>query len=180
MLNYFKIRSIRRILDIPTTVRLCLSLCISHLDYCNYLLYGLPDSTLNRLQRVQNTCACLVLRRTKRDSITECFKELHWLPIWQRIAYKILLLTHKSVNGQGPKYIQKLIEPTIQRRRGLRSDRDTNLLLRPKTKLKTFADRSFSVAAPTLWNKLPLWLRQADHLTFKKGLKTHLFAETFN
>ena len=47
MLNYFKIRSIRCILDVPTTTRLCLSLCISHLDYCNSLLYGLPDSTLN-------------------------------------------------------------------------------------------------------------------------------------
>ena len=148
MFNYFKIRSIRRILDIPTTTRLCLSLCISHLDYCNSLLYSLPDSTLNRLQRVQNMCAHLVLRRTKRDSITECLKELHWLPIWQRIAYKILLLTHKSVNGQGPKYLQKLIEPKIQRRGGLRSDRDTSLLLRPKTKLKTFTDRSFSGSCP--------------------------------
>ena len=43
-------------------------------------------------------------------------------------------------------------------------------------------DRSFSIAAPTLWNKLPikLRLRQMDHLTFKRELKTHLFAETFN
>ena len=47
MFNYFKIRSIRRILDVPTTTHLCLSLCISHLDYCYSLLYGLPDSTLN-------------------------------------------------------------------------------------------------------------------------------------
>ena len=150
MFNYFKIRSIRRILDVLTTMHLCLSLCISHLDYCNSLLYGLPDSTLNRLQRVQNMCAHLVLRRTKRDSITECLKEPHWLPIQQRIAYKILMLTHKSVNGQGPKYLQNLIQPTIQKRKGLRSERDTNLLLRPKTRLKMFTDRSFSVAAPTL------------------------------
>ena len=114
MFNYFKIRSIRRFLDVPTTTRLCLSLCISHLDYCNSLLYGLPDSTLNQLQRVQNMCACLVLRRTKWDSITECLKELHWLPIHQRIAYKILVLTHKSINGQGPKYLQNLIQPTTQ------------------------------------------------------------------
>ena len=47
MFNYFKIRSIRGILDVPTTMCLCLSLCISHLDYCNSILYGLPDSTLN-------------------------------------------------------------------------------------------------------------------------------------
>ena len=182
MFNYFKIRCIRNILDVPTITRLCLSLCISHLDYCNSLLYGLPDSTVNRLQRVQNMCARLVLRRTKRDSITECLKELHWLPIKQRISYKILVLTHKSVNGQGPKYLQELIQPTTQRRIGLRSQKDSDLLLKPRTKFKTFVDRSFSIAAPTLWKRLPikLRLRQMDHLTFKRELKTHLFAETFN
>ena len=42
MFNYFKIRSIRPLLDVPTTARLCLSLCILHLDYCNSVLYGLP------------------------------------------------------------------------------------------------------------------------------------------
>ena len=180
MFNYFKIKSIRCILDVPTTTHLCLSLCISHLDYCNSLLYGLPDSTLNQLQRVQNMGARLVLRRTKRDSITGCLKELHWLPIRQRIAYKILVLTHKCVNGQCPKYLQHLIQPTTHRRKGLRSQKDTGLLLRPRTKLKTFADRSFSIATPTLWNKLPLRLRQTDHLTFKRELKTHLFVETFS
>ena len=85
MLNYFKIKGIRRLLDIPTATHLCLSLCISHLDYCNSLLYGLPDSTIKRLQRVQNMCACLILRRGKWDSITQCLRELHWLPIHQRI-----------------------------------------------------------------------------------------------
>ena len=118
MFNYFKKRSIRKILDIHTTTCLCLSLCISHLNYCNSLLYGLPVATLNRLKRVQNMCACLILRRTKRDSITKCLKELHWLPIQQRIAYKILLLTHESINGHGPKYLQKLITPNTQRRTG--------------------------------------------------------------
>ena len=102
MFNYFKIKVIRRLLDIPTATSLCLSLCIFHLDYCNSLLYGLLDATINRMQRVQNMCACLILRRGKQDSITQCLRELHWLPIHQRIAYKILTLTHKCLNGQGP------------------------------------------------------------------------------
>ena len=81
MYNYFKIRSIRKLLDIPTGTCLCLSLCISYPDYCNSLLYGLPDTTINRLQRVQNMCACLILRTGKRDSISQCLKELYWMPI---------------------------------------------------------------------------------------------------
>ena len=89
MFNYFKIRSIRPLLDVPTTARICLSLCISHLDYCNSVLYGLPGTTISRYQRIQNMCACLTLRWGYRDSITECLKKLHWLPIKQRIQYKI-------------------------------------------------------------------------------------------
>ena len=147
MLNYFKIKSIRHLLDVKTTARLCLSLCISHLDYCNSVLYGLPDTTLNRLQRIQNMCARLTLRRGKRDSITECLKELHWLPIKQRIHYKILTLTHKCVHRIGPKYMQDLIRMQPPTRPRLRSNREVNLLVRPLTKCKTFADRSFSVGA---------------------------------
>ena len=179
MFNYFKIRSIRHLLDESTTAHLCLSLCISHLDYCNSLLYGLPDITINKLQRVQNMCAFLTLRRGKSDSITQCPRDLHWLPICQHIAYKILVLTHRSVNKTSPKYIQELVTPLQQRRTGLRSAKHNDLLLRLRTWLKTFAERSFSVAAPTLWNQLPPSLRQEDLLTFKKALKTHLFKEAF-
>ena len=180
MLNYFKIKGIRRLLDIPTTTHLCLSLCISHLDYCNSLLYALPDTTINRLQRNWNMCPHLIFRRGKWDSITQCLKELHWLPICQRIAYEILTLTHKCLNSQGPQYLRKLLTVHRQQRQGLRYQNQWDLLLRPLTRLKTFADRSFSVAAPTLWNQLLPGLRQADHLTFKEGLKTHLFEIFFN
>ena len=107
--NYFKIISIRPLLDVPTIAHLCLSLCISHLDYCNSVLYGLPDTTIKRYQRIENMCACLTLRQGIRESIMECLKDLHWLPIKQRIQYKILTLTHKCINKIGPKYLQDLI-----------------------------------------------------------------------
>ena len=74
MFNYFKITSIRQLLDVPTTAHLCLSLWISHLDYCNSVLYGLPNTTTRKYQRIQNMCACLALRRSNRDSITECLR----------------------------------------------------------------------------------------------------------
>ena len=182
MINYFKIKSIRTLLDVKTTARLCLSLCISHLDYCNSVLYGLPDITLNRYQRIQNMCARLTLRRGRRESITECLKELHWLPIKQRIQYKILTLTRKCLNKIGPKYLQDLIQLRPSPRGGLRSAIEPNLLTIPKTKCKTFADRSFSVCAPVLWNALPATLR-TDSLSFgkfKKDLKTHLFRQAYH
>ena len=177
MFNFLRIKSIRHLLDEDTTDSLCLSLCISHLDYCNSLLYGLPDTSLAKFQRIQNMCACLVLRRSKYESATQALLHLHWLPIKQRIAFKILILTYKCVHGTGPQYLQNLIIRTKTNRHNRRSSTDPHLLVIPRTKYKTFADRSFSVAGPTLWNKLPKKIRSAKTLlSFKKDLKTHLFS----
>ena len=57
---------------------------------------------------------------------------------------------------------------------------DQSLLVIPHTKCKTFATRSFSVAAPTLWSNLPKDIRESGTLlSFKHDLKTHLYKETF-
>ena len=58
--------------------------------------------------------------------------------------------------------------------------RDTNLLVRPLTKCKTFADRSFSIGAPVLWNALLATMRSLSFLRFKKELKTLLFRQAYN
>ena len=89
MVNFIRIRGICHLLTEEATSSLVLSLCVSHLDYCNAVLYGLPDITINRMQRVQNMCARLVLRRTKWDSAKACLAKLHWLPIRQCITFKI-------------------------------------------------------------------------------------------
>ena len=145
ILNLLRLRSIRHLLDTKTTANLCLCLCMSHVDYCNSALYGLPTVTINKLQHLQNMCACLVLRKGKYDSISTCLKTLHWLPVKQRIKHKILMLTHKCLAGAGPGYMIQVRQPS----RTLRSN-SSNLLVIPRTKHKTFADRAFSVSAPTL------------------------------
>ena len=53
-----------------------LGLVISHLDYCNSILAGLPDVSINQMQRVQNLAAKGVLGKSKRDSATECLSAL--------------------------------------------------------------------------------------------------------
>ena len=64
--------------------------------------------------------------------------------------------------------------------RTLRST-DQKLLAVPKSRLKTYGDRAFSVAAPKLWNELPLDLRSLDTINlFKKHLKTDLFEKAYN
>ena len=64
--------------SLKTTVQ---ALCISHLAYSNALFYGLPTKDINCLQLVQNSCAKLVLGKTRYDSSMACLKQIHWLPV---------------------------------------------------------------------------------------------------
>ena len=113
----------------------------------------------------------------KYDSITPVFKELHWLPVEFRIKFKILLQVHKSLNGMAPKYLSDKL--TLKPNIGLRSDNSRKLRI-PDSRLKSYGDRAFSVAGPTLWNDLPKELRLCEKSEiFKRDLKTHLFKEAF-
>jgi len=59
---------------------------------------------------VQNCAACLVLCARKYEHITPLLKELHWLPVEQRIVLKILLLTFKALHNLSPSYIRDLLQ----------------------------------------------------------------------
>ena len=59
-------------------------------------------------------------------------------------------------------------------------DNEINLLQVPVSQLKSYGDCTFSVAAPTLWNKLPTDNRNVSSLeNFKSILKTLLFKVAF-
>ena len=171
----YRIGQLRRYLDRPSTERLVHAFVSSRLDQCNSLLYGLPECELAKLQRVQNAAARLVTKCNKREHMTPVLKDLHWLPVQQRIWYKIALLTFKALHGMAPTYICDLVKEH-KPRRSLRSSSQQLLSLPPLTKTKTYGDRSFSVAAPEIWNNLPRNIRAiSDVDLFKKCLKTHLF-----
>ena len=178
----YNLRHIRRYLDQKSAETLIHAFISSRLDYCNGLLFGLPDSQINKLQHVQNACARLVSGSSKFSHITPVLIQLHWLPIRQRIAFKILLLVYKALNGQAPNYLSELISfRSHSYAHNLRSTQDKLLLKLPHLRTKvTLGDRAFSCAAPKLWNKLPLEIRKAPTVTiFKHLLKTHLFSEVF-
>lgn len=151
----------------------------TRLDYCNALYSGISQSSLARLQLVQNAAARLLTGSRKYDHVSPLLSSLHWLPVRYRIDFKILLFVFKCLNGLAPRYLSDLLV-TYSPSRSLRST-DQHLLVVPKTKRKLRGDRAFSVLGPRLWNELPLYIRQAESLlVFKSRLKTHMFSLAFD
>ena len=182
MFNLYKIRNIRQHLEQNVAAKLALSLVISHLDYANGILMGLPKCTLRPLQKVQNMAARVVLGNAATQSATENLRTLHWLPISVRIDFKLLTLVFKCLKGEAPSYLINLLKNKTSTRDGLRARKNTSFQLEvPFTRRSTFADRSFSVYAPKLWNTLPDELKTIQTTDmFKKHLKTYLFRIHFN
>ena len=106
--------------------------------------------------------------------ITPVLFALHWLPIRQRIQFKLLLLVYRCTHQLAPDYLTDLVVPYVPAR-SLRSA-DQNLLPVKRYNLERYGRRSFSVAGPSLWNDIR---NSVSIPAFRSSLKTHLFREAF-
>jgi fibrillarin-like rRNA methylase len=172
----FHIRALRHIrpyLNKEVANTVACSIVSTRLDYCNSLLYGTTAANIQKLQRIQNTLARVVVGARRRDSITPILQDLHWLPIEQRITYKVALITHKVLQERQPQYLAELAVK-YQPSRQLRSSTQCRLA-KPSGLKSKLGRQAFSTASEEVWNTLPVKLRETSHLqTFKKNLKTHL------
>jgi len=171
----YNIRQIRPYLSEDATKTLIHAFVTSHIDYCNSLLYNIPKYQLERLQKIMNAAARIVYYLPRYSHITPTLIQLHWLPVQFRVEFKIALLVFKILHGQAPSYLAELVLPKKPTRYNLHNNNQL-LLQVPRTKRKTFGDRAFVSAAPTIWNALPESVRLCSSINcFKTALKTHLF-----
>ena len=178
-LSLHQIGKIRKFITQEYAERIVHAFVSSKLDYCNGILYGLPQNQIQKLQRLQNSAARLVTRTKKSEHITPVLINLHWLPVQQRIIFKLLLNTYKALKGLAPDYLSTLLT-VYKPARSLRSSAAKNLSV-PKSKTTTYGDRSFACAFPKLWNQLPQHIKLSETLkSFKSRLKTHLFKIAFD
>ena len=146
------LRHIRSVLDQKSANTLACSTILSKLDYCNSLLSGVSQQNIIRLQRIQNSAARVVCAVKGRDTALPLLKKLHWLPVSERIDFKIALITFKALSLNQPVYIRNLLSIHTPAR-SLRSSSCSNLSV-PFSSSKLYG-RAFEVYAPVLWNSLP-------------------------
>ena len=176
-----KICAICKYLTVQSCTTLVLMFCITHLDYANAMLYGLPSNTLRKYQTIKNSCTKLILNKNRYSRSSWLLKKLHWLPIQQRIEHKIMMTTFKCIASMAPKYLQNLISLKTNTWDNMQSSNTGTMLHTPKVKYHTFAAWSFGYCVPTLWNPLPKFIKDSPTFDiFKKRLKTLLFWQAFN
>ena len=183
MLQLRQLRSVRRSLSDQAAALLVHAFVTSRLDYCNTILYGVSDRVLHKLQLVQNAAARLIVKNNHYDHITPVLRDqLHWLPIRQRIIYKIAVYVYRYFHGNLPSYLSEMLAPlsATSGRTGLRSVSHSDLKL-INTNLR-IGQRSFRFSGAYVWNSLPQHLRDPllSPNAFKCRLKTHLFHVAFN
>ena len=109
---YYHLKNISRIKGLMSQQdleKLVHAFIFSRVDYCNSILTGLPKKSIRQLQLIQNAAARVLTKTRRVDHISPVLRSLHWLPVPQRIDFKIALLTYKALNGLGPKYIRDLL-----------------------------------------------------------------------
>ena len=107
--HIINIGNIRNLLSYDACSTIIHARITCRLDFCNSILYNVPRSKTDRLQRHQNQCARIMTKSPRREHFTPVLKKLHWLKIQDRIIYKILMLTYKSYNNMAPPYLCELI-----------------------------------------------------------------------
>jgi len=172
------LRHIRPLLTREVANTVACSIVSTRLDYCNSLLYGTSQKNISKLQRVQNSLARVVAdKRCRREHIHPVLKELHWLPIAQRVEYKLALMTFKVLTLSQPHYLADIITE-YKPSRELRSS-SQRTIARRQTKTVT-GQRAFSFASRVVWGSLPESIRSCEALNpFKVKLKTFLFARSY-
>ena len=177
--NIRRISKVKRYLTHDLCVKAINATVLSRLDYHNGLLLGVPATTIHKLQVAQNNAARLLTSTPRREHISPVLQQLHWLPVKQRVSFKILTLIHKALHSDvAPSYMSELC-PMHHSRRVLRSSSDT-WRLQVSRASNRYGTRSLRTLGAQLWNELPAEVRgPISHSLFRKRLKTILFKQTF-
>ena len=119
----------------------------------------------NLYRKFKKFAARLVLLAPRHHHSTPLLQKLHWLPISERIKYKVACKCFGAINSSGSAYLSELLH-VYTPSRTLRSSSDTRMLKIQQHKRKTHGFHTFSCFGPHNWNSLPLDLKHCSTLSF--------------
>ena len=152
---------------------------LSVFDYCCTVWGNTTKSNLQRIYKLQKRAARVILGVDLTVSTRTLFSRLHWLPIDFRIEFFIAVMTFKILNGLAPDYLNQFRYISDVSNINTRGSRNGNLYT-PIFKTTT-GQRSFIYRATTIWNNIPISIRNVERLSlFKSQLRNFLFLKFKN
>jgi len=151
-----QLHSIRRSVSNDVLQSPVMALVFSRLDYGSATLASLPKQLLDRLQSVQNAAARLIFTARRQDHVRPLLHCLHWLPVPERILFRLAVLVFRCLHGSSPDYLASDLQcvSDLNTHRRLRSS-STSALVASRTLCATISNLAFPVAAAFVWNSLP-------------------------
>ena len=128
-----------------------------------------------------NAAARIIVRKRKCDHITASIRDdLHWLPVRQRVEFKLCRLVYKCLHQSAPSYLAAMCVHIyeLDGRRHLRSAAHGDLV-KPTTRGRTYGQSSFAVAGSSIWNSLPSFLKDYSLAIneFQKSLQPNFLGQ---
>ena len=139
-----QLRSVRSALTLDAFKTVVHAFVSSRVDYCNSV-FSLARAK-HLLQSVLNAAARVISRRKKYDHITDVVRDqLHWLPVTERLEYKLCSLVYECLHQSDPLYLSEMCNfvSDLPGRRHQRSAAHSNLV-ELRTLTPTYGPRSFA------------------------------------
>ena len=143
------------------------AIVLPHFTHCDIIWASSDETNISRLQKLQNTCARVILNENRRSHVQLMLDSLSWMPIIDLNKYHTLVAVYKCTHGLVPNYLHNTFMQ-ISRIHSY-STRQANLahLYTRKPKLTKFK-QSFTYRGVTLWNELPEHIRNTESLNYFK------------
>lgn len=166
--------NIRQFISVDLRVKLCESLVLSKLNYCDIVIGPcLYKKSQTLIQRVQNACARFCFTIPPRTSVTPYLNSSKQLKMKHRQHLHLASLLFGVINTGKPSYLLLKLR-WRQQQRALRTTVMHKPLIIPKYKFAAFRG-SFRFQATKCWNDLPPPIRNCgSKIGFQRKLREHL------
>ena len=164
------VRKLKPHVDHNTLICAYNALVLPHFDYCCEVWDTINLTLCNRLQKLQNRAARIIVGRINKHGLSElALVELNWKTLSERRAQFVASQMYKITHDQAPKRLSNIFHETPSSRHyNLRGSSTKLCLPQPKT---DYLKKSLNYRGAKLWNSLSDDIRNKESLAaFKTSI----------